>query len=131
MTLMSSEAQVRSLLIDARQAAQALQDWVEDLSLLEGVAETCLRVVKALDELSALPAMAWRDSEAIVVLDEIVDSDVVSDLEGRFFAATENLEEGELGRLLAQLLEKTERRYIALLESLHSLNAVLRLQCGS
>lgn len=128
MTMPDSEALVRSLATEARQAAQVLLDLSEGLNLLDRIAETSRRVLMSLDEFGERSASAWRDCEALLMLDDIVDDDLISELEERFFNVSENLEEGEVGRFLAQLLEKVERRYLALLDALNKLNAALELR---
>lgn len=128
MTMPDSEALVRSLATEARLAAQVLLDLSEGLSLLDRIAETSRGVLMSLDEFGERSASAWRDCEALLMLDDMVDDDLISELEERFFNVSENLEESEFGRFLAQLLEKVERRYLALLDALNKLNAALELR---
>lgn len=123
--MQKSQGDLNLLLQEVAQAAWALLAITEELDLLGDVTAVGRRVCVALDELAALPETAWRGSGPVQVLDEIVDGDVVSELEERFFGAYDRLEGNELSVFLAQLLEKIERRYVALVEVLHKLNAAL------
>ncbi|MCK5121057.1 MAG: hypothetical protein KAQ91_03695, partial [Methylococcales bacterium] len=67
------------------------------------------------------------DSEAIDVLDEIVDTDAVSELEDRFFMVIGSMEDNEMGEFLTELIEKIEIRYSDLVEAIHELNALLNI----
>lgn len=125
--------QIDTRLITLKQANQALHELTIDLSLLDAVSEMTARVSKALDEmveqgegLTDQDFIAlFADSEAIDVLDEIVDTDAISELEDRFFMVIGNLEDNEMGEFLTELIEKIEIRYSDLVEAIHELNALL------
>ena len=127
--------QIDTRLITLKQANQALHELTVDLSLLDAVGEMTAKVSKALDLLveqgDGLTDEGFiallSDSEAIDVLDEIVDTDAVSELEDRFFMVIGSMEDNEMGEFLTELIEKIEIRYSDLVEAIHELNALLNI----
>ncbi len=127
--------QIDTRLITLKQANQALHELTVDLSLLDAVSEMTAKVSKALDLLveqgDGLTDEGFiallSDSEAIDVLDEIVDTDAVSELEDRFFMVIGSMEDNEMGEFLTELIEKIEIRYSDLVEAIHELNALLNI----
>lgn len=128
-----TKKRIRGLLTDILVAAKDLQLLSSDLSLLSEVqtlanqtqeqAESLLLQLKQVkrDDLQAFA----EESEALQSLDEVVDVDIISNLEDHLFTVTDSLEEGEINRLLQQLLEKLEKHHIRLLEAVQQLNALL------
>ncbi len=127
--------QIDTRLITLKQANQALHELTVDLSLLDAVGEMTAKVSKALDLLVEQGdgltdedfIALLSDSEAIDVLDEIVDTDAVSELEDRFFMVIGSMEDNEMGEFLTELIEKIEIRYSDLVEAIHELNALLNI----
>ena len=127
--------QIGTRLITLKQANQALHELTVDLSLLDAVSEMTAKVSKALDLLVEQGEgltdedfiALLSDSEAIDVLDEIVDTDAVSELEDRFFMVIGSMEDNEMGEFLTELIEKIEIRYSDLVEAIHELNALLNI----
>ncbi|NOR68427.1 MAG: hypothetical protein GQ532_01810 [Methylomarinum sp.] len=133
MQLIKQQIDIR--LITLKQANQALHELTVDLSLLDAVSEMTAKVSKALDLLMEQGdgltdkdfIALLSDSEAIDVLDEIVDTDAVSELEDRFFMVIGSMEDNEMGEFLTELIEKIEIRYSDLVEAIHELNALLNI----
>ena len=127
--------QIDTRLITLKQANHALHELTVDLSLLDAVSEMTAKVSKALDLLVEQGEgltdedfiALLSDSEAIDVLDEIVDTDAVSELEDRFFMVIGSMEDNEMGEFLTELIEKIEIRYSDLVEAIHELNALLNI----
>lgn len=109
--------------------AQKLVLLAEGLSLLEPLHRVALQVLATSAELHAVLVHADKQTaldavaacEAVSVLDQIVDDDVVSVLENLFFADGD----GEMPAFLQQLLDKLEKHVIALLDVIQQFNALL------
>lgn len=109
--------------------AQKLVLLAEGLSLLEPLHRVALQVLATSAELHAVLVDADKQTaldavaacEAVSVLDQIVDDDVVSVLENLFFADGD----GEMPAFLQQLLDKLEKHVIALLDVIQQFNALL------
>jgi cobalamin biosynthesis protein CbiD len=101
----------RTINTKAREIAQAV-DGVEQV-LQQGLAAT--KLVKAIS-----------DSEAAMLLDEIVDADVVSEQEAYVLSAAEDGDNSEVTLFLTEMMDKVERKYNQVLEKAHAYNALLK-----
>jgi signal transduction histidine kinase len=129
----SIKQQVNSQLVNLKLANQALYELTVELNLLNAISNMTVNVSAALEILSKqnknstddnLVALL-ADSDAIEILDEIVDNDCMSELENHFFTAIDNMEDNIMGDFLSELIEKIELRYTALISAIHELNALL------
>jgi signal transduction histidine kinase len=129
----SLKQQVDSQLVNLKLANQALYELTVELNLLNAISNMTVNVSAALEILSKqnknstddnLVALL-ADSDAIEILDEIVDNDCMSELENHFFTAIDNMEDNIMGDFLSELIEKIELRYTALISAIHELNALL------
>ncbi len=129
----SIKQQVDSQLVNLKLANQALYELTVELNLLNAISNMTVNVSAALEILSKqnknstddnLVALL-ADSDAIEILDEIVDNDCMSELENHFFTAIDNMEDNIMGDFLSELIEKIELRYTALISAIHELNALL------
>lgn len=122
----------KRLLVEIQEAAHQLALLSCDLSLLKeifDVAQSAQAAAASLNtELAGLKKTEFcaklASSETLSVLDELVDNDAISALEQRLFAARPDMENSEIGDFLQQLLEKIEKRYVALVESIQQLTAL-------
>lgn len=130
------ERRVEELLADLKQANDALYELTVDLSLLDAISSMTFNVSQALEMLTEQKENSTAEgfvallaeSEAIEILDEIVDCDAISELEDRFFSAIESMDDGVMGGFLTELLEKMELRYTKLVEAIHELNDLLNVE---
>jgi len=133
--MQSIKQQIEIHLIALQQANHALYELTVDLSLLAAISDMTIKVSQALDLLLSQAAelgteefvVFLLESEAIEVLDEVVDTDAVSALEDRFFTAIDSMEDNPMGGFLAELIEKIEIRYTNLVTAIHELNALLNV----
>ncbi len=124
---------IKTLLANVKEAGAALLILTEGLSLFDPVSDVARRILVAQESLSSHqealqydPSLgAMVDTEAAGLLDEIVDGDVISELEERLFGSDDSTMDDSVAQLLSELLEKVERKYVRLIESVHQLNAVL------
>ena len=130
--MQSIKQQIKTRLIEIQKANQVLHELTIDLSLLDAVSTMTLGVaqsIEALLEQSELMGDEFiallEDSESIDILDEVVDTDAISELENQFFSVIENMEDSEMGGFLTEMIEKIELRYTHLVEAIHELNALL------
>jgi len=130
--MQSIKQQINTRLIEIQKANQVLHELTIDLSLLDAVSTMTFGVAQSIealleqsesmdDEFIAL----LEGSESIEILDEVVDTDAISELEDQFFSVIENMEDSEMGKFLTELIEKIELRYTHLVEAIHELNALL------
>jgi DNA polymerase II large subunit len=102
---------LRTINAKAREIAQAV-DGVEQV-LQQGLAAT--KLVKAIS-----------DSEAAMLLDEIVDADVVSEQEAYVLSVAEDSDNSAVTLFLTEMMDKVERKYNQVLEKAHAYNALLK-----
>ena len=115
------------------QSASELAVLSTDLELLSEIHQTAIQVSSACEALrsrvSELKKADFRegiaDAEALSELDEIADTDAISALEDRFFAAQTNQADSGIGEFLQQLLDKIDKRYTKMLENIQQLSALL------
>ncbi|MDO9142135.1 MAG: hypothetical protein Q7U38_17580 [Methylobacter sp.] len=107
----------------------------EDLALLKSAHETVQEIAQAVAAVQQLLRQnlvanklvkAVSESEAAALLDEIVDTDVISELEEDWLAAADGIENSEVTQFLAEMMDKVERKYNLLLEKAHTYNALLK-----
>ncbi len=105
----------------------------EHLSLLSVVHKVARQVDNSIKELKQLSKglegdallHALQDSEAFVLLDELVDEDVMSELEEHVLFSVEGLQDRAIGQFIDQLMLKIEVRYARMVDKIHALNAFL------
>ncbi len=106
-----------------------------NLTLLQSVNEKAMEMTEAVDELQQLLGQglagnkliqAISNSEAAILLDEIVDDDPVSELEGTMLSMAEGIENPEITRFLTEMMDKVERNYNQLLKKIHAYNALIK-----
>ncbi len=122
-------------LYELKKAANEFLEFTENLTLLQAVNEKAQEMVQAVDALQQLLQQdfvvnalvnAANASEAAVLLDEIVDTDVVSELEAYVLSAAEGIENPDVTQFLTEVMDKVERKYNRLLEKAHAYNALLK-----
>ena len=122
-----------SQLTALQSANKALYELTVDLDLLKAISSMTFHVDQAikvlLEQSEGLTTIDFvkllEESEAIEILDEVVDTDAISELENLFFSAIDNMEDSIIGLFLTELIEKIERHYTNLVESIHALNSRL------
>jgi len=122
-----------SQLTALQSANKALYELTVDLDLLKAISSMTFHVDQAikvlLEQSEGLTTIDFvkllEDSEAIEILDEVVDTDAISELENLFFSAIDNMEDSIIGLFLTELIEKIEQHYTNLVESIHALNSRL------
>lgn len=122
----------KHLLAEIQASADQLVFLTSDLSLLADIWELATNLQSTVTglqtDLSGLkknefgPALA--NSEALAILEELADSDAISTLEHRLFAAQADQDQNAIGEFLQQMLEKIEKRYVRLLNSIQQLTAL-------
>ncbi len=122
-------------LYELKKALNDFMEFTENLTLLQSVNEKAQEMVLAVDMLQQLLRQgidtnqlvkAVNASEAAMLLDEIVDTDAVSELEAYMLSAAEGIEDTEVTRFLTEIMDKVERKYNLLLEKAHAYNALLK-----
>ena len=105
------------------------------LTLLQVVYEKAQEIDEAVNELQAILGQgltgsklvqAISESEAAMLLDEIVDDDPVSELESYMLSLTEGIENPQLTQFLTELMDKIENKYNQILEKIHGYNALIK-----
>jgi len=131
--MQSIKQQISTQLSQLQQANQSLHELTIDLTLLDAISTMTLDVSQAVEALLEQNEAMGGDefialleqSESIEILDEVVDTDAISEVENQFFSAIEDMEDSVMGAFLTELIEKIEVRYTALVEAIHELNALL------
>jgi len=131
--MQSIKQQVSTQLSQLQQANQSLHELTIDLTLLDVISRMTLDVSQAVDALLEQNEAMSSDefiaslgqSESIEILDEVVDTDAISEVENQFFSAIDDMDDSVMGGFLAELIEKIEVRYTDLVETIHELNALL------
>lgn len=129
----SIKKRFKQLLAEIDRSAQTLLVLSADLDLFSEIHQTGERIAEACaalsEQASNLKKVEFRDgiagAEALSQLEEFVDTDAISALEDRLFAALENQAEDSIGEFLQQLLEKFDRHYSAMVENIQQLSALL------
>ncbi|OAI15555.1 hypothetical protein A1507_14110 [Methylomonas koyamae] len=119
----------KRLLAEIEAAAGRLVALSADLGLFQGLCETAGQIGACAVALAEQVSAADKSEAALVLvqspelarLADFADLDAISLLEERMFAAQADLEQGEVGRFLQQVLEKSEKLYAALLQSIQQL----------
>ena len=125
----------KTKLSDIERAASDLMLLSVDISMLEAVQLLANKVLTACEVLRVRASELDKkhfveqilQEEALSRLDELVDEDVISLVEQRFSAVSVNSEEGAAAELLRQLLDKLERRYVALADHIQQLGRLLNV----
>ena len=131
--MQSIKQQVSTQLSQLQQANQSLHELTIDLTLLDAISTMTFEVSQSVEALlEQNEAMdgdefiaSLEQSESIGILDEVVDTDAISEVENQFFSAIEDMEDSVMGAFLTELIEKIEVRYTGLVEAIHELNALL------
>lgn len=122
-------------LYELKKAVNDFLEFSENLTLLQAVNEKAQEMAQAVDVLQQLLQQGLaesklvkviNDSEAAALLDEIVDTDVVGELEVYMLSAAEGIEDAEVTQFLTEVMDKVERKYNLLLEKAHAYNALLK-----
>jgi hypothetical protein len=125
---------LKTPLIEIRQAAAELYRFTEKLTLLKIANQVAVQTIKAADaiqkEIQSLSGEELLDvlesSKAALFLEEVVDGDTMSELEGYVLPFAKNLEDEELTRFLSEVTDKVEAKYNAMLEKIHEFNALIK-----
>ncbi|OAH96714.1 hypothetical protein [Methylomonas methanica] len=128
----SLKKQSKRLLSDIQKSANQLALLTSDLTLLEDTHEWARSLEKNIETLNQQLAglkkaefnATLADSEILEILDELIDSDPISALEQRLFAAQADQESGVVGEFFQQLLDKIEKLYTPLLSAIQQLTAM-------
>lgn len=129
----SIKKRFKMALAEVAKVADELQLLAADVTLLESVRELASTVLRACKDLELRAKQLHKvgfaeqmvGDEALLLLDEIVDSDVMSVLEQRFSAAIGGMGEGQVFEMMRQLLEKLEKKLALLNESIQQLGGLL------
>lgn len=122
-------------LYELKKAANEFLEFTENLTLLQAVNEKAQEMAQAVDVLQQLLQQDVAEhklvkiinaSEAVALLDEIVDADAVSELEAYILSATDGIEDAEVTLFLTEVMDKVEHKYNRLLEKAHAYNALLK-----
>ncbi|PPK73458.1 hypothetical protein B0F87_11455 [Methylobacter tundripaludum] len=122
-------------LYELKKAVNDFLEFTENLTLLQAVNEKAQEMAQAVDMLQQLLQQgsaanklvkAINASEAVTLLDEIVDVDAVGELEAYMLSAAEGIEDAEVTQFLTEVMDKVERKYNLLLEKAHAYNALLK-----
>ncbi|MEI8571132.1 hypothetical protein U737_02470 [Methylomonas sp. LW13] len=128
----SQKKQSKRLLNDIEDSVNQLVFLTSDLSLLADTNKLALNLKTNIETLNRQLAglkkaefnATLAESEILEILDELIDSDPISTLEQRLFAAHADQESGEVGEFFQQLLDKIEKLYSPLLSSIQQLTAM-------
>jgi hypothetical protein len=122
-------------LYELKKAVNDFLEFTENLTLLQAVNEKAREMAQAIDVQQQLLqqdlaadklAAAINASEAVAMLDEIVDADAVGELEAYILSAAEGIEDAEVMQFLTEVMDKVEHKYNLLLEKAHAYNALLK-----
>ncbi|MGR9013703.1 MAG: hypothetical protein ACU83U_08665 [Gammaproteobacteria bacterium] len=122
-------------LYELKKAVNDFLEFTDNLTLLQSVNEKAQEMAQAVDMLQQLLQQglvanklvkAVNASEASALLDEIVDTDAVSELESYMLSAAEGIEDADVTQFLTEVMDKVERKYNLLLEKAHAYNALLK-----
>ncbi|HEY8035003.1 MAG TPA: hypothetical protein VIF37_05395 [Methylobacter sp.] len=122
-------------LYELKKAVNEFLEFTEDLTLLQAVNEKVQEMAQAVDALQQVLQQglvanklvkAMADSEAATLLDELVDTDAVSELEAYMLSAAGSVENAEVTQFLTEIMDKVEHKYNLLLEKAHTYNALLK-----
>jgi hypothetical protein len=120
-------------LSELKEAVTNFLEFTKNLTLLQTINKNAQEIALAIDVLQQNLAennsiKSLNTSEAAILLDEIVDSDAVSELEAHMLSAAEDIENTELTQFLCEVMDEVERKYNLLLEKAHAYNALLKDQ---
>lgn len=129
----SCKKRFKTLLNDIEQTAAELLLLSTQLTLLEDMNTLASRVLRLCKVLRARESMLKKKSfiskmlvdEAVMELDAMVDLDLISQLEDRFSVTFAESAESRASEMMQQLLEKLEKRYADMLESIQQLTGLL------
>lgn len=129
----SIKKRFRAALAEVERAANDLLLISADVTLLGDVQELAGSVLEACGQLESRAAQlrkvdfveCMREEPVLRVLDEFVDSDVLSVVEERLSLVVVDEVGGQAGELLRQLLDKLENRLALLNEAIQQLGGLL------
>jgi hypothetical protein len=132
----SIKKRFKLILAEINFSATELYEICADLTMLsemQKVADAILAAEQRLRlEVSDLNKQEFReaiaDSSSLAELDDMVDIDVISNLEERFFSELGDQSESGLGEFLQQLLAKIEKPYAKILAEIQQLHSLLEEQ---
>ncbi len=122
-------------LYELKKTVNEFIEFTENLTLLQSVNDKAQEMARAVDALQLLVQQglaanklvkAINSSDAAVLLDEIVDADVVSELEAYMLSVADAIDDAEVTQFLTEVVDKVERKYNLLLEKAHAYNALLK-----
>jgi len=122
-------------LYELKKAVNDFLEFTESLTLLQAVNEKAREVGQAVDVLQKLLQQdlaanklvnTLNATDAAALLDEIVDTDMVSELESYMLLAAESVDDTKVTQFLIEVMDKVERKYNQLLEKTHTYNALLK-----
>lgn len=130
----TSKKRCKLVLSDIERVAEELLILSAQLTLLDELKELVTRVLRLCKILRSRMSMLkksnfvekMRVDDVLIELDAIVDLDMISQLEERFSMAFADSSESQASEMLQQLLEKLERRYVNMLESIQQLAGMLQ-----
>lgn len=130
----TSKKRCKLVLSDIERVAEELLILSAQLTLLDELKELVTRVLRLCKVLRSRMSMLkksnfvekMRVDDVLIELDAIVDLDMISQLEERFSMAFADSSESQASEMLQQLLEKLERRYVIMLESIQQLAGMLQ-----
>ncbi|MDD5229518.1 MAG: hypothetical protein PHN45_01385 [Methylococcales bacterium] len=126
---------LKTALTEIRQAAAELYRFTEKLSLLKIAHQVAIQIIKNVDNLQKelKKPLAGTDlfnalesSKSVLFLEEVVDADTMSDLEGYILSFAKKLDDEDLTRFLSEVMDKVEAKYNAMLEKTHEFNALIK-----
>ncbi|OAI16509.1 hypothetical protein A1359_07630 [Methylomonas lenta] len=130
----TSKKRCKLVLSDIERVAEELLILSAQLTLLDELKELVTRVLRLCKVLRSRMSMLkksnfvekMRVDDVLIELDAMVDLDMISQLEERFSMAFADSSESQASEMLQQLLEKLERRYVIMLESIQQLAGMLQ-----
>jgi hypothetical protein len=126
---------LKTALVEIRQAAAELYRFTEKLTLLKMVHHVAIQVIKSVDNLQkelkkpltgADLFVALESSKSVLFLEEVVDADTMSDLEDYILSFTKKLDDEDLTQFLSEVMDKVETKYNSMLEKTHEFNSLIK-----
>lgn len=129
----SSKKHFKIVLADIEQAARELLLLSTQLTLLEEMKAEASKVLQLCKVLRSRAALLKKKNfiemmsvdEAVIELDAMADLDLISQLEERLSVAFAGSAESQASEMVQQLLEKMEKRYTDMLDSIQQLTGLL------
>lgn len=125
---------LKTPLIEIRQAAAELYRFTDKITLLKIIHQIAIQIIKSVEAIQKETQMlsgeelldALELSKSALFLEEIVDADAMSELEAYVLPFAKNLENEELTRFLSEVTDKIEIKYNVMLEKIHEFNALIK-----